>query len=426
MTKIKWVKIEPGLEVRSHETRKHGKRFDRYLRGRFMVDGKPRTVSFGWESQWVAAEKSRMRSEGDRGPRMTFVEFCRGELARLKKNALQGAGPTTIREERELKEQKAQVETEAKEREEREAITFGQLFDDHYIPFVTAEGKKSVSQEKSIYKTWVKEEIGGKRAKDVSQIDIERIKHKVASKRSDRTTQYVLAVIRRVYNYAIEREMLSIENPTKRVKFPSPDNGRVRFFTKEQAEDLLTNLKSKSVKLAEMTEVSLYSGLRWGEVAKLLWADVDTNHGTLFVRDPKNKHSRTVPMPSRLVQMFQCKERGKASDMVFPSKKQEQSSWVSKTISRVIEDLGVNNGITDRRQKLTFHSCRHSFCSWLAMEGVALHVIAELAGHRNLKMTQRYSHLLPNTMKAAVDLLDKKPEPQAHEEKVVKLRKQSA
>jgi len=408
----KWDTLENGLQARTHETRKFGRRFDRFVRGRYQVDGERKFVSFGWESVWVAGERARMKAEGDAAPRMSFVEFCQGELARLKKNAMKGEGPITLKEDRKLALAKQRKEEEARARAEREAITFDTLFKEQYIPFVTAEGKKSVSQEKSLYKTWIEPALGQRPVKDISPLDIERIKHRVAKKRSDRTTQYVLAIVRRIFNFAIQRDLVDMQNPTRKVKFPSPDNARVRFFTKDQAQELIDSLRPKSTQLAEMTEVSLYSGLRWGEVAGLLWADVDINQKTLFVRDPKNKRSRTVPMPERLVNLFLSKERGGAAEMIFPSKKKGQSTWVSKTIKRTLDEMGVNVGITDPRQKLSFHSCRHSFCSWLAMEGVPLHVIGELAGHRTLKMVQRYSHLAPATMKAAVALLDQPDKPE--------------
>jgi len=410
----RWYKVGVGLQARDHSSRKYGRKFDRFIRARYMVDGQWKVVPFGWESEWVDAEKARMELEGTTGPRMSFLEHCTIELARLKSNAKGGEGPTTIKEDVAIRRAKAQVEEQARLLEEKESITFETLFKDHYIPFMTAEGKKSVPQEGYLYKCWIKSELGRRRVKDISPLDIERIKHRVSKKRSERTTQYCLAVIRRVFNFAIQRDLVNMENPTRKVKFPSPDNARVRFFTEEQAQELIDKLRPKSVQLAEMTEVSLYSGLRWGEVAGLLWADVDTNQGTLFVRDPKNKHSRTVPIPERLVNLFLSKERGGAAEMVFPSRKKGQSTWVSKTVKRTLDEMGVNAGITDPRQKLSFHSCRHSFCSWLAMEGVPLHVIGELAGHRSLKMVQRYSHLAPQTMRAAVALLDRKP--QAEEE----------
>jgi len=48
---VKWVKVGKGLQVTFHESRKYGKRFDRYIRGRYMVDGKRRIIGFGWESE---------------------------------------------------------------------------------------------------------------------------------------------------------------------------------------------------------------------------------------------------------------------------------------------------------------------------------------------------------------------------------------
>ncbi len=427
MTTLKWIKGGQGLQYYNHITRKRGVKFDRYFRGRYKVDGKTTTVSFGWESEWIAAERSEMKKSGEKASRLSFADYCKGELSRLKANAKKGTGPKTIKEERELAEIEAQVkaETEAeaerqKAIEDKQSISFSGLFHEHYIPFVKAEGKKSWSQELSLFKTWIEKPIGGKAICDISYLDIERVKHTVGKKRSERTTQYCLAIIRRVFNFAIMRDFFDGVNPTRKVKFPSPDNGRVRFFTRDQAEELISTLKEHSPQLCEMTEVSLFSGLRWGEVAGLTWLDVDLDQRTIFVRDPKNKHSRTIPMPVRLQKMFQAKRTGDDAGFIFPDKKGGRSTWVSKTIKRTIADLGWNDGVTDNRQRLTFHSCRHSFCSWLAMEGVPLHTIGTLAGHRNLKMTERYAHLSPDTLQAAISLLDNEQrQPSA---KIIQLR----
>ena len=409
----KWYKIVKGLQARDHESRKYGKRFDRYIRARYMVDGKFKIIPFGWESEFSQAERSRIENDGGGIGKRSLVQFATGELERLRANAKQGQGPTTKKEEQQIATAQAKAEAEfqaeaehQKAIEDKQSISLSDLFHEHYIPFAKAEGKKSWSQELSLFKTWIEKPIGGKAICDISYLDIERVKHTVGKKRSERTTQYCLAIIRRVFNFAIMRDFFDGVNPTRKVKFPSPDNGRVRFFTRDQAEELVSTLKEHSPQLSEMTEVSLFSGLRWGEVAGLTWLDVDLNQRTIFVRDPKNKHSRTIPMPVKLQKMFQAKRTGDNTGLIFPGKKGERSTWVSKTIKRTIADLGWNDGVTDNRQRLTFHSCRHSFCSWLAMEGVPLHTIGTLAGHRNLKMTERYSHLSPDTLQAAVSLLD--------------------
>jgi hypothetical protein len=129
-----WENIGGGLQVRYHTSRKFGRRFDRYIMGRYQLEGKRQIVAFGWESEWVAAERARMLADGDTGPRMSFLEYCQGELARLKQNALKGVGPVTLKEDRELALAKAKEEEEARAAEEKAGVTFGAYFKEKYLP----------------------------------------------------------------------------------------------------------------------------------------------------------------------------------------------------------------------------------------------------------------------------------------------------
>ena len=65
-----------------------------------------------------------------------------------------------------------------------------------------------------------------------------------------------------------------------------------------------------------------------------------------------------------------------------------------------------------RRGTLTedgVHIPRHTLCSHLAMHGAPIKAIQELAGHRELGMTQRYMHLNPAALESAIRLLDQRP-----------------
>jgi len=52
-----------------------------------------------------------------------------------------------------------------------------------------------------------------------------------------------------------------------------------------------------------------------------------------------------------------------------------------------------------------WHDLRHSFISRLVMAGVDLRTVQELAGHKTIAMTCRYSHLAPSHVSAAVEKL---------------------
>ena len=62
----------------------------------------------------------------------------------------------------------------------------------------------------------------------------------------------------------------------------------------------------------------------------------------------------------------------------------------------------MNEGVNDRRQRVIFHSLRHTFASWLAIEGTPLYSIAKLMGHKSISMSERYSHLSPDHKKDIV------------------------
>jgi len=68
--------------------------------------------------------------------------------------------------------------------------------------------------------------------------------------------------------------------------------------------------------------------------------------------------------------------------------------------------LRFNNGITDRRDKALFHTCRHTFASWHVQNGTDLYTVKELLGHSTIQLTERYSHLRPDGLKTAAKNFD--------------------
>jgi len=53
------------------------------------------------------------------------------------------------------------------------------------------------------------------------------------------------------------------------------------------------------------------------------------------------------------------------------------------------------------------HTLCHTYASWLVQNGVDLYTVQKLMGHSTIAMTEKYAHLAPDNLKAAVRVLEK-------------------
>lgn len=243
--------------------------------------------------------------------------------------------------------------------------------------------------------------------KDISPLDLERVKKAMSDAgRAPRSIQYCLAVVRQVFNLARRLGLFHGDPPTSKVKIPKNDNRRLRFLTREEAADLLAALAQVSPELADMALLSLHTGMRAGEIFSLTWGDVNLAHGMLTLRDTKSGRNRHANLTSMAIAMLSDRERGEPDGLVFPARSGGDRVQISQAFRRVVDDLGLNPGVTDRRQKVTFHTLRHTFASWLVMKGIPLYTVQELLGHQSSSMTERYSHLAPDHVRGAVAKLE--------------------
>ena len=97
----------------------------------------------------------------------------------------------------------------------------------------------------------------------------------------------------------------------------------------------------------------------------------------------------------------------KNGEYVFKSKKGTKIQSVSDTYEKVVDYLGFNKGIKDAKNRVVFHTLRHTFASWLVQEGVSLYVVQRLMGHKSIRMTERYSHLAPDNLLNTATIFNK-------------------
>jgi len=88
----------------------------------------------------------------------------------------------------------------------------------------------------------------------------------------------------------------------------------------------------------------------------------------------------------------------KKNDLVFTDRNGNKAVQISDTFNRVVDGLQLNEDISDRRDKVTFHTLRHTYASMLVQRGRLFHV-KELLGHSGIALTERYPHLSDSSLK---------------------------
>jgi integrase len=288
-----------------------------------------------------------------------------------------------------------------KQQRKNEKITFHEFMDKHYLPWGDSN-KKRAPEDRSLYKTWLKSRFGGKELQEISPKDLEKMKEEMRGLgKAEATIKHALCLVRQAFNKAVAWKLWNGGNPCKEVEFPRPNNQRQRFLSAQEAERLIAALRERSVQLAEVSLFGLLTGCRLREIFGLTWSNLDFAHGRLTILDPKNEDPRHIPLTGPIRELIERLPKGNADDTIFKNSNGERIGWLSKDFKSVVDNIGLNNGLTDSRQKVTFHTLRHTYASWAVMKGVPLYVVGRAMGHKTLTMTARYSHLAPGSLDEA-------------------------
>lgn len=155
--------------------------------------------------------------------------------------------------------------------------------------------------------------------------------------------------------------------------------------------------------------VSFYAGLRAKEIAALTIANVRDNEGNIrdeFIlakEQTKGRKARRVFICQKLKAIL--KEYIKTlclhahSGFLFQS--QKGSAFSSNTMCQLFLNIYNSAEITGASS----HSGRRTLLTNLAAKGINVRVLAEIAGHSSIAITQRYLHVNDEQMRAAIELV---------------------
>ena len=213
------------------------------------------------------------------------------------------------------------------------------------------------------------------------------------------TVNRYMKLLHAVLRLGVKRGLL-LTNPASAIELARENNARNRCLSDAEETSLM---KALPVWLRPLVTVAVHTGMRRGELLALRWDDVDLTSRQLRIRRDKAGDGRWVALNSVAINaLLEAKRRKVTSSLVFCT---PEGHSLSTNFKRYWQPAVSAAGLISFR----FHDCRHTFASRLVNNGVDRYVVQAAGGWKTASMMQRYAHLEPSTIRAAVERLVQRP-----------------
>ena len=216
-----------------------------------------------------------------------------------------------------------------------------------------------------------------------------------------------------------QEEGLILKNPCRKIRVQREERAAQRALSRQEQEALCAQPEGQADLPALL---SLYTGMRLGEICGLKWTDVDWERQTIAVRrtaqrvarlDPAGggrtmlmvgstkslRSERVLPAPAFLLERLKKRRAETASEYIFGvSNRAAEPRTLQRRFRRQMERLGITG--------VHFHTLRHSFATRLLELGIDVKTVSALLGHCSAKTTlDFYAHVLIDRQRSAMERL---------------------
>ncbi|MBO0455056.1 tyrosine-type recombinase/integrase [Candidatus Enterococcus murrayae] len=234
------------------------------------------------------------------------------------------------------------------------------------------------------------------------------------------TIRNIFTLLKNCLNEA-QRLGYILENVCEQITLPKKKQKEISILTLKQQKKL--ELYAFQDRTCSPIILSLYSGMRIGEISGLKWQDVDFQNNLIHVKrtvsrivnenptgprtkliegTPKSANSmRTIPLPPNLKKYLEEKQKAASSEYV-----------VSDT-DGLIEPRTITNRFKKTvaaadLSEINFHVLRHTFATRCMEKGIDVASLSKILGHQSTKMTlDTYAGSLMETRRKGMKELDK-------------------
>jgi integrase len=181
------------------------------------------------------------------------------------------------------------------------------------------------------------------------------------------------------------REGIITYNPAMEVKGFKQGESEKEFLTLDELKRV-SKTKCEIPILKQAFIFSALTGLRWSDIHKLVWKEVQfSEEQGHYIRFKQKKTSgyQTHPIPEQAYILLGDREGDE--ERVF--KGLRYSAWCNLKLQQWVMKAGISKTIT-------FHCARHTYATLQLTFGTDIYTVSKLLGHKELKTTQIYAQII--------------------------------
>lgn len=225
---------------------------------------------------------------------------------------------------------------------------------------------------------------------------------------SVKTKNKLIVVIKAVCQYA--NDIFDLPDNSKILKKYKVDKKEFQVWTPEQYYIFENKLKEEFPNYVPYFHTLFFTGLRKGEARALQINDL-TDDKILIINKSMRKSIKSLKKPKTNTSIRKIK----LDDRTFEILKEQQANsekWLfgsyrpynENTLTKVFNKVSNDSGLP----KIRIHDLRHSHATYLINNGINIVAVSKRLGHSNINTTlSTYTHLLENTEKELINLLNK-------------------
>jgi integrase/recombinase XerD len=212
------------------------------------------------------------------------------------------------------------------------------------------------------------------------------------------------------YKFLVKTHRL-LNDPTASLQLPKgPKQLPGKILSTVEMKQLLNQPDTATVlgfRDRTLYEVFYSTGLRVTEAIRLRLPDADLSQATLFIAESKHFKDRYVPIGQTACR-FLAEYLHRVRPLLVRSKSEignRQSEIFLSRLGRALDKSGVEDKLqlyaarARIKKHITVHVFRHTLATEMLKHGADLRQIQELLGHKNLRTTQIYTHIVKGDLK---------------------------